>query len=472
MPSARLAIASLSLSMLLSSLGTSIASVALPTLSDAFNVPFQQVQWVVIAYLVVITSFIVSVGRLGDIVGRRRLLLAGLAAFTTASALCAVATSLQALVVFRGIQGLGASVMMALTMALVTEAAPEERTGSAMGLLATTSAVGTALGPSLGGMLIAGWGWPAVFLINVPVGILAFGLASLYLPPDTKAGTSAARFDGLGTVLLASSMAAFALSMTLGRGHFGLLNGALVVGAAGGMVVFLFSQTRVASPLIRLASFQDKGFSAGLAANSLVSTVMMATLVIGPFYLTGALGLREVEVGLVMSIGPIVSACAGVPAGHLVDRYGASRMVPAGLMTMLAGAAAIAELSSPYGLVGYVAGILLLTPGYQLFQAANNTAVLATVAPGERGVRSGMLNLSRNLGLVTGASAMGAIFAITVGTSPAGPGDPNAVTSGMQMTFAVAAALMTVAVALAMFGRIVVQKTAANNVYKASSPDH
>jgi MFS family permease len=173
-PSVPWALASLSLSMLLSSLGTSIANVALPTLAQAFNASFQEVQWIVLAYLLAITTLIVSVGRLGDITGRRRLLLAGIFLFTVASVLCGVAPKLWLLIAARAAQGFGAAIMMALTMALVSETVPKAKTGSAMGLLGTMSAIGTALGPSLGGVLIAGLSWRAIFLVNVPLGILTF----------------------------------------------------------------------------------------------------------------------------------------------------------------------------------------------------------------------------------------------------------------------------------------------------------
>ena len=189
--------------MLLSSLGTSIANVGLPALAQAFNASFQEVQWVVLAYLLSITALIVSAGRLGDLIGRRRLLLAGIFLFSVASVLCGIAPTLWLLVAARAVQGLGAAVMMALTMAFVGEAVPKARTGSAMGLLGTMSAVGTALGPSLGGVLIAVSGWQVLFFINVPLGILTFFLARRYLPADRKEGKKdRPHFDHLGTLLL------------------------------------------------------------------------------------------------------------------------------------------------------------------------------------------------------------------------------------------------------------------------------
>ncbi|MGH8412741.1 MAG: MFS transporter, partial [Pseudomonas sp.] len=168
------ALVALSLSMLLASLGTSIANVGLPSLVQAFDASFQAAQWVVLAYLLAITAVIVSVGRLGDLMGRSRLLLAGLLLFTVASALCGMAPSLGLLIAARALQGLGAAVMMAMTMALVGGTVTKKRTGRAMGLLGTMSAMGTALGPSLGGVLIAGFGWRALFFITVPLGVLTF----------------------------------------------------------------------------------------------------------------------------------------------------------------------------------------------------------------------------------------------------------------------------------------------------------
>ncbi len=450
----RWVIASLSLSMLLSSLGTSSANVALPALADAFGVSFQAVQWVVLAYLLAITTLIVSVGGLGDIVGRRRLLVAGIALFTAASALCGLTPGFALLVAARAVQGIGAAIMMALTMAFVGEAVAKERTGSAMGLLGTMSAIGTALGPSLGGALLAGPGWRTIFLVNVPLGLAALVLAHRYLPADRNLeGRERPRFDVAGTLLLALSLGAYALAMTMGRGSFGTLNVALLSVAAVGLALFLLVEARVTSPLIRPVMLRDPALSRGLSTNALVSTVMMATLVVGPFYLSRGLGLDAAMVGLVLSVGPVISAFGGVVAGRIVDRLGAGSVVTVGLAAMVAGCAALVLLPGFFGVAGYVAAIALLTPGYQLFQAANNTAVMADVSADRRGVVSGLLNLSRNLGLVTGASVMGAVFAAAVAASDMAGAAPAAVAWGMQVTFAVAGLLTVAALAIAIAGR-------------------
>jgi EmrB/QacA subfamily drug resistance transporter len=453
-PSARRALASLSLTMLLASLGTSIANVALPTLAQAFAAPFQDVQWVVLAYLLAITTLIVGAGRLGDIAGRRRLLIAGVALFTVASALCGAAPTLALMILARAAQGLGAAVMMALSLAFVGETVPKERTGSAMGLIATMSAIGTALGPSLGGLLIAGPGWRAIFLVNLPLGLVTLALAWRSLPPDRPRPPAArAAFDRAGTLLLALTLAAYALAMTIGRGRFGALNLALLAAAAVGLGLFVRAEHRAVSPLIRLAMFRDRVLSANLATSALVATVVMATLVVGPFHLAGALGLDPAAVGLVVSVGPLVVALAGVPAGRLTDRFGARRMSIAGLTTVAAGCAGLAMLTATRGIAGYVAPLVVVTAGYALFQTANNTDVMTDVPADRRGVMSGLVNLARNLGLITGASVMGAVFAHAAGALDVATAPAAAVAAGTRITFAVAAALMAGALAVAVASR-------------------
>ena len=378
----------LSLSMLLASLGTSIANIALPTLAVAFEAPFHEVQWIVIVYLVALTLFVVLAGRLGDLFGRARMLLLGLIVFSLASALCGWAPSLWALVAARAAQGIGAAFLMTLTIALVREMAGGESVGRIMGLLATMSAVGTALGPSLGGLLIGLAGWPFVFFILVPIGLGAAGLAWRFLPS-----------------------------------------------AAPG----------ITSPRTGLSALREKGVIPGMAANLLVANLMMATLIVGPFYLGLGLGFSPVTVGLVMSLGPVISICVGVPSGYLVDFWGAPRVLLIGLAGLAAGAFALSALPTVIGVYGYIAAIMILTPGYQMFQSANNTMVMANVPDGARGAVSGLLGLSRNFGLVCGASVMGAVFSFGAGTSIVEAAAPGAIGNGMQLTFALAGATMVAA---------------------------
>jgi MFS family permease len=317
-----------------------------------------------------------------------------------------------------------------------------------MGLLGTMSAIGTAMGPTLGGVLISMAGWRAIFVVTALGGAVAFWLARRFLPADRmRPETPGGGLDVVGTVFLAMTLGAYALAMTIGRGHFGSANVTLLGAAALGVMVFILVQMTVASPLIRLALFKAPAFSAAIASSALVSTVVMATLVVGPFYLSRTLGLDAGLIGFVLSVGPFCAALTGVSAGRLADRLGAQRMTRAGLVGIATGTILLSVLPATLGILGYVLPLIVMTVGYALFQTANNTAVMADIDADQRGIVSGLLNLSRNLGLITGASAMGAVFAAAadITTAPA-----DAVARGMRVTFAVATILIAGALAIAV----------------------
>jgi MFS family permease len=242
--------------------------------------------------------------------------------------------------------------------------------------------------------------------------------------------------DAPGTLLLALTLAAYALAMTVGSG-FGPLNLGLLAAAVIGAGLFTFAEARSEAPLIRPAMFREPGLTASLAASALVATVMMATLVVGPFHLSAALGLDSARVGLVMSAGPLAAALTAAPAGGLADRIGARPAALIGLAGMAGGCILLSLIPAAFGIAGYAAPMVVLTAGYALFQTANNSEAMAQVEPERRGLVSGLLNLSRNLGLVTGASLMGAVF----------------VAGGLRATFAVAAALVLAALAIAAGAR-------------------
>lgn len=393
-PAARGALAALSLATLLPALGASIANIGVPAIAASLQAPFKQVQWVVLAYLLAVTALSVNAGRLGDRLGRRRLLLAGSAQFAVASLCCALAPNLPLLVAARIAQGAGAAVMLALAMAMAAGAVSQQRAGSAMGLLGSMSALGTTLGPALGGLLLARYGWPSLFLVNLPLAGLALLLTWRYLPEGRQ---------------------------------------------APGM------------PPPRLDLRTEPALAAGLLASALVSTVMMTTLVVGPFYLARGLQLSSAVSGLVLALGPLAAALCGVPAGRLADRHGARRMRQAGLLCTALACLALALLPASLGVAAYALPLVALTAGYALFQAANNTAMMTGVAPGRRGGVAGWMSLSRNLGLVAGASLMAGVFSLAAGGDVAlAPGD--AVARGMHAAFAVAAMVLIAALAIARRG--------------------
>lgn len=366
------------LTVLIAQLGTSIANVALPTLALAFHVAPLDIQAVVSVYLLTLTLMSAFVGHLGDLWGARRVLMMGMGVFIVASGMAAVAPTLPWLLATRAMQGVGAATLLVLSMALVGEVVPILKMGWAMGLMGTTSAVGTALGPTLGGLLLSAFGWPSVFAVLVPLGLAAVG----FLRPNRL--TEAHRLEG----------------QARGRSH----------------EVWRFGHLR---PLSR---------------NALAMAVLMATLVVGPFYLSTVFALDPIRLGLIMAVGPVVAALAGVPSGLLVDRWGAPRLVPWGLGGMVLGCLLLGLGPVSWGPLGYLMGLAVLTASYGLFQTANNTAFLTGVPAERRGIHSGMLSLSRNLGLLGGTAGLGTFFAAS--------GPPG---SAFSVTFLLGAGLLSLA---------------------------
>lgn len=438
-------LAALSFAMFLPSLGISIANVALPAIADAFHISFQAVQWVVIAYLLGVTSLVVSVGRLGDHYGRRRLLLAGIWVFTVAALAGAAAGDIRLLALCRGVQGLGAAVMMSLTVAAVSDAVPAGRAGSAMGLLGTVSAVGTALGPSLGGALLGAFGWQSLYVFMAVAGGVALLLCIPLLPPDRPAGERPA-FDLPGNLLLAGGVAAYALAAALHQDVVPHGNALMLVLAVVLLAAFVRAERRARAPLVDLGLLLRPGLGLALLSLAGVSAILMATLVVGPFYLRDGLGLPPLQVGLLMSVGPVVSALSGIPAGRFVDRAGAGGAARTALVGIAAGSAGLALLPPLLGVAGYGLALVLLTASYALFQAANNTGIMARAGAASKGVVAALIALARNLGLVTGAAVMPLLYAAGIAGSNVLhlAGQPS---SGLLVTFLVGSGLALAAFA-------------------------
>lgn len=430
---------SLALTLLLPALGMSIANVTLPTLANDFAEPVAMVNWVVLAYLLALVTFIMGAAVLGDIFGRKLVLLLGIGIFAGASVMCALAPNLWLLVFARLLQGLGATFILSQVFALASNNAPDGRTGAMMGLLGTATAIGTALGPVAGGVLLNFCGWQSVFCLLLLLAIGSFVLCVRYVPHDLlPSGKTPRPFDWPGTVLLALSCLVYAVAIS-GQGPQ-LASGPLLLWLALGLLlVFLWSQHKRREPLIDLTFFRQPLRNTTLVAALTVDAIAMATLVIGPFYLTYALALSPWQVGMLMSVGPVASACSGYPSGKLVDLIGSARVMLFGLLLMAVGAGCFALLPSQFGVAGYVVALLVMTPGRQLFLTANNSYVLSSVAASGKGVAAGLLNLIKNLGLLTGASLLPAVFANALQQVPLAQASPLQLTQAFRSTFSWAA---------------------------------
>ena len=442
-----LAVTSLVVVTVVSGLGMSIPNVALPLISDTFQVSVSQTQWVSLAFLLMSSVLMVPAGRLADSVGRVKVLIAGIAIFAVASLFAGLATSLAFLAVARGVMGVGGAAMTALPVALVRQTVPADRIGRTMGLIGSSMAVGWALGPAVGGVVAGAVGWRWVFFMLVPLDLLALVLVAWALPLRQGGTGLELRMDWVGSAVLAAALAFYSVGLTLRPFGVGGTVGLVVAGVLA-MAVFVLVEPRVQYPLVDFRLLGRVHVYAGLITAFFASTIMMSFTVIPPFYLARGLGLDAGHVGLVMAVGPAAGILSGVPAGRLVERFGSRPIFLIGLSMLTLASVGFTVLPPWLGLVGFLISAVSLTPGNQMFMAANNTNVMARSGLEIQGAVSGVLNLSRNLGSITGVAVAASLFdAATERVS-----GPWGATVGLQVAFGVAAVLGAIAFLVGLLG--------------------
>lgn len=432
------------LSVVLGSMGISIAAVALPTLEQHF----QGAQWdsslVVSAYILMITAAIVPVGRAGDVYGKRLVLLSGVLIFAAGAAVATLAPSLPVLILARGVQGLGAAAMLSMPLAQVRDIMGDQGVGRWMGTMGAMSAIGTAMGPTLGGALLAQFGWQMVFLLQVPLAVLTLVLTAIWTPKSAGHGHKAG-FDLLGAAVLALLMVMLVVLVSDFGEAVANLKPALLGVPLLLSAIFVYVERRSINPVVDLKWFTSRRITASLIMNALVSMIMIGMLVVGPFFLTLGHGLSTAEMGAVMAVGPVSSAFYGRIAGQLTDHLKPDLSLLFGSLSMVVGALLMLVLPKVAGLWGFVIAFLVLAPGYQQFLAAANTAVMQLVPAEDRGRASGLLNLSRNLGFMLGGALMGAAFRLAMGQPDFTTVPAALVQHGFAVTFALASGLAALA---------------------------
>lgn len=414
----------------------------MPSFVQDFHTNLQNAQWLVLAYLLSNSTFIVVIGKISDRVNKKNLYLAGLSLFATSSLLSVFASNLWVLVLLRGAQGIGSAILMSLSVVLLSEFAKKEELPKYMGLIGTMSAVGTAGGPSAGGFLISSFGWKSIFILMAVLGLINFVLfLKVFKEKEVQTYMTSEKFDILGSFLFATAVLLFILIINKAKvietTTFILLSTALVAL----VISFLQIEKRVNSPLINLSLLNRNHMKSHLLLNFIVSIIVMTTLVVGPFFLSKAQNLKYSDIGLVMAVSPLVSMLSGYLAGGIIHKVGAERSFILGLIIIFFGTLAYTFLPLAFGTAGYILAAVILSPGYQLFQAANNTILMTDSPLEQKGLVSSLNNLSRNLGLLSGASLMGAIFILGVGTQEIATASSLNILNGTKFSFAVAVLL-------------------------------
>jgi len=400
-----------SLGSLMSTLDGSIVNIALPAIQQEFAIDLTTVEWVVVAYLLVIGSLLLPMGRLGEVLTFKRVYLAGFGVFTAGSVLCGAAPNEAALIAFRVVQAVGAAMLAAMGPAIVARTfAPAER-GRALGINGVSVSLGLTLGPVLGGLLTTAASWRAIFLINLPVGVLAMVWAARILPAETP--RTGQTFDIRGAAL--SGLSLFALLLALSEGQtwgwtspatLAFIGLALVLGG-----LFVLAERASVQPLIDLALFRIRPFAFGLASVIVAFAGLFTATFLLPFLLVRGEGYTAVQAGLLLTPVPISMAIVAPFSGAASDRWGPAIPASAGIVVMVVALLSLTTLPAGFALPDLVWRLVLLGVGQGLFMSPNSSAVLGSV-PGRRvGTASGILAQMRVNGQALGIAISAAVVA-------------------------------------------------------------
>lgn len=454
-----LALIGLGMGVLMSTIDSSIVNISLPTLVEVFDTTFATIQWVVLSYVLVLTSFMLAVARLGDMNDKKRIYQVGMVVFVVGSLLCALSPGVGWLIGFRAVQGLGAVMMQSLGMAMVTEVFPRSERGRALGMIGGVVSVGIAIGPPLGGLLIGSLGWHSIFLVNLPIGIIALLIVQRFVPASPPVQREQ-RFDPAGALILFVTLGSYALGMTMGqdRGFSSTLPLALLVTALIGLGVLLWVESRVSQPMIDLRLFRNPLFSFNLLMGFMVFIVLAGAFIM-PFYLELVKGYPTQVVGLMMMANPIAMGLVAPLAGALSDRFGTRVISLFGLILLTGAAFFMTTLSAETSQLGIILRLIPFGMGFGIFQSPNNSAILGSVPRERLGIASGLTALSRTLGNSSGLPLMGAIFTAHVLAAaglPAGidatTAPPAALVAGINGTYRIAMLVVMVTIGLAVIG--------------------
>jgi EmrB/QacA subfamily drug resistance transporter len=398
----------------MATLDGSIVNVALPTLARDLRASFEGVEWIVAGYLLVISAVLLTAGRLGDLLGHRRVYSGGLLLFTIGSGLCGMADTLGALVAARALQALGAAAMMAMGPAIVTALFAPERRGRALGAISSVVALGLTLGPPLGGFIVQQLSWRWIFLPNLPIGLAGALWAMRVLPASRPSHPPG--LDWRGALLLAgalgSGVGAIQESSEAGPRAAALGAAALLFGA-----LLLRHVRRAPAPVIDPALFRSRAFTAGLVAGLFSYAALFASTVLTPFFLANVKGLSAAGLGAMLTAIPLALSVTSPVAGWLSDRFGPRALCPAGAAVLAAGLAGLALAGPGDGLASIAARLALCGAGMGLFQPPNNSAVMGALPRELLGSGGGLLATSRNVGMVAGIALSSALFRARGGAS-------------------------------------------------------
>ena len=390
------------MSTFMATLDSSIVNVALPQMARALDVDTAQIQLVVTSYLIVIVGIILIFGKLGDMLGKTGIFTFGIAMFTLGSLLCGIGSSFPVLIGARIIQAVGAAATMANNQGIITQVFPATERGKALGLTGTSVALGSLVGPGLGGIIVGAASWEYIFLINVPVGVVVLFFAIKLLPRSNKKVTD--RLDILGAALFMFSIVPLfvALGQVPSLGFTNpLILSAFVVSVLS-FIAFIVVEQKRENPLISLSIFKNKLFSLSIFCAFITFVGLFCNSIIQPFYLQDVMNYAPEQAGLIMMIFPLVLSVLAPVSGHVSDKIGSELLTFIGLLLISLGLFLMSTLTEQSSLMTMVIFIVILSAGMGLFQSPNNSLIMSTVGRHQLGIAGSINALVRNMGMVCG----------------------------------------------------------------------
>ncbi len=388
-----------------------VINLALPVMVESLQTGFAVIQWVVLSYLIAIAVSVLSIARLGDIWDKRVLYLVGLGVFTLASLACGFSVNVVYLIVFRALQGLGAAFLSGLGTAILVETFPTHQRGLILGIRAGVYGLGITLGPSLGGVLLPLGGWPLIFWINVPIGLLGMIIIILFMP-SSSVTHSQRGVDVQGTLSLMVTLSCFMAAITLAQMNvlelpfILVLMGLTVVG----LVAFLWIESTQTDPMLDLTLFQSVPLSAGLALRLMGNLCIAAIIFILPFFLELVQHYPPDRAGLLLAIPPIIISIFAPLSGLTSDWIGGRTVSLVGLGLICLSCVFLGSMDESSSLTFYGIAVVPYALGVALFQSPNNNTIMGAVSRQHLGIAAGLLSLARILGQSIGIPLSGLIF--------------------------------------------------------------
>ena len=440
-PSRWLALAVLCGGLLMIILDGTIVSMALPSIQADLGFSPEGLAWTVNAYLIPLGGLLLLAGRLGDLLGRRRMLISGLALFVVASLLCGLAVGAEMLIAARFLQGIAAAMTSSVILGMIVELFPDpaER-GKAMGAYAFVGAAGASIGTVLGGILTEAAGWPWIFFVNVPIGLVVVVLALRTLAPDGERRDSGTP-DVLGGALVTAGLVLVVFTIVAETGLIARVGTGVLAVAL--LAAFVLRQRRIAEPLVNLQIFTSRAVTGGNIAQLLVVAGMMGFQFIVALYLQRSLGLPPAQAGLALLPVPLVIAAVSLAAaGRLIARFGTRAVLLAGEAVLVVGLSTLAVTPASSYLIGVLPVMVLLGIGAGVVLPAVTTIMMSEATPADAGLASGLANTSQQVGAALGTAVLAVLAAAhTEALLGGGASEAVALTGGYQLAFGVGAAL-------------------------------